>query len=62
METDDADSQPPSPDDPFIEQAAEIVSAYVTCNHVAPGDLPGLIQTVHTSLLLATLLQRRCEQ
>ena len=51
METDDAGSQPPLPDNPFIEPAAEIVSAYVSCNHVAPGDLPGLIQAVHASLL-----------
>src|SRR4051794_11190378 len=33
-----------------IEQAAEIVSAYVSRNHVAPAELPALIQTVHASL------------
>ena len=51
METEGASSQPHHKDNPFVEQAAEIVSAYVTCNHVAPGELPGLIQTVHASLL-----------
>jgi len=33
-----------------IEQAAEIVSAYVSRNHVAPAELPALIQAVYTSL------------
>src|SRR6476619_2761953 len=51
MAPDQAASQPHPQDDPLVEQAAEIVSAYVTCNRVAPGELPGLIQTVHASLL-----------
>uniref|UniRef100_UPI0030136F33 MucR family transcriptional regulator n=1 Tax=Methylobacterium nigriterrae TaxID=3127512 RepID=UPI0030136F33 len=34
----------------FIAQAADIVSAYVSRNHVAPAELPALIQAVHTSL------------
>ncbi len=33
-----------------IEQAAEIVSAYVSRNHVAPTELPALIHAVYTSL------------
>jgi predicted transcriptional regulator len=51
MASDQAGSQPYPQDDALVEQAAEIVSAYVTSNHVAPGELPGLIQTVHASLL-----------
>jgi predicted transcriptional regulator len=50
MASNDADPQPYSQDGPFVEQAAEIVSAYVTCNHVAAGELPGLIRTVHAAL------------
>ena len=42
-------------DDPlqphFIELAADIVSAYVSNNSVAPQDLPGLIGDVHGALL-----------
>ncbi|WP_336490991.1 MucR family transcriptional regulator [Methylobacterium nigriterrae] len=51
MESDDVTSQPQPQDDPLVEQAAQIVSAYVTRNHVAAGELPGLIRAVHTSLL-----------
>ncbi|WP_336487957.1 MucR family transcriptional regulator [Methylobacterium nigriterrae] len=51
MESDDVISQPQPQDSSLIEQAAQIVSAYVTCNHVAAGELPGLIRAVHTSLL-----------
>ncbi|WP_306424529.1 MucR family transcriptional regulator [Methylobacterium oxalidis] len=29
---------------------AEIVSAYLGCNHVRPADLPSLIQSVHATL------------
>jgi len=36
--------------DQTIEQAAEIVSAYVSHNHVAPAELPALIQAVYTAL------------
>ena len=50
MESDDAASQPQPQDDPLVEQAAQIVSAYVTCNHVASGELPGLIRAVHAAL------------
>lgn len=34
----------------LIEMTGEIVAAYVSHNHVAVGDLPGLIASVHTSL------------
>lgn len=36
--------------DNLIELTAEIVSAYVSANPVASGDLPGLINQVHTAL------------
>ncbi|WP_336491291.1 MucR family transcriptional regulator [Methylobacterium nigriterrae] len=51
MESDDDASLPQSQDHPLVEHAAQIVSAYVAHNHVAAGELPGLIQTVHTSFL-----------
>lgn len=35
----------------FIELAADIVSAYVSNNSVAVGDLPSLIGEVHNALL-----------
>ena len=35
----------------YIELAADIVSAYVSNNTVAPGDLPALIRDVHNALL-----------
>ncbi|WP_336493082.1 MucR family transcriptional regulator, partial [Methylobacterium nigriterrae] len=34
----------------MLERAAEIVSAYVSRNHVAPAELPALIQAVYASL------------
>ncbi len=34
----------------LIEITAEVVAAYVTKNHVRPGELPTLISTIHTSL------------
>jgi len=34
----------------FIELTAEIVSAYVSNNSVAAGDIPGLIAQVHSAL------------
>lgn len=34
----------------LVGMAAEIVSAYVSANQVAPQDLPGLIRTVHNAL------------
>ena len=34
----------------FIELTAEIVSAYVSNNTVAAGDIPGLINQVHAAL------------
>ncbi|HVG51031.1 MAG TPA: MucR family transcriptional regulator [Xanthobacteraceae bacterium] len=37
--------------DDFIELTANIVSAYVSNNPVAAGDLPSLISHVHTALL-----------
>lgn len=36
--------------DKLIELAAKVVSAYVSNNSVALGDLPGVIRTVHESL------------
>jgi len=36
--------------DNLIELTAEIVSAYVSANSVASGDLPGLINEVHSAL------------
>ena len=36
--------------DNLIELTAEIVSAYVSANSVASGDLPGLINQVHSAL------------
>lgn len=35
----------------IIEQAAEIVAAYVTHNALSATDVPGLIASVHTALL-----------
>ncbi|MBX9758222.1 MAG: MucR family transcriptional regulator [Beijerinckiaceae bacterium] len=35
----------------YIELAADIVSAYVSNNSVAPADLPALIRDVHSALL-----------
>ena len=35
----------------YIELAADIVSAYVSNNSVAVGDLPGLIGEIHTALM-----------
>ena len=37
--------------DNFIELTADIVSAYVSNNTVAAGDIPGLINQVHGALL-----------
>ncbi|WP_336487348.1 MucR family transcriptional regulator [Methylobacterium nigriterrae] len=37
--------------DQIIEQSADIVAAYVTRNHVAAGELPALIHSVHTALV-----------
>lgn len=34
----------------FIELTTEIVSAYVSKNSVRPGDMPGLLASVHTAL------------
>ena len=51
METEDAASQPHHQDDPLVERAADLVSAYVTRNHVGVGELPGLIHVVHASLV-----------
>ncbi|MES1156195.1 MAG: MucR family transcriptional regulator [Alphaproteobacteria bacterium] len=34
----------------LVEMAADIVSAYVSANPVAPQDLPALIRTVHSVL------------
>lgn len=38
----------------YIELAADIVSAYVSNNSVPSGDLPGLINDVHSALLKVT--------
>lgn len=35
----------------YVAYAAEIVSAYVRNNSVETGDLPGLIRSVHSSLV-----------
>ncbi|KAB1068275.1 MucR family transcriptional regulator [Methylobacterium planeticum] len=40
--------------DHLTDQAADIVAAYVTRNHVSVSELPGLIQTVHTALVALT--------
>lgn len=34
-----------------VELAADIVSAYVSRNHVSVADLPGLLNSVHSSLI-----------
>jgi len=34
----------------IIEMTTDIVSAYLSNNTVSPGDLPGLIQSVHRAL------------
>ena len=39
---------------PYVELAADIVSAYVSNNTVAMQDLPNLIQDVHNALLRIT--------
>ena len=38
----------------YIELAADIVSAYVSNNSIAPSDLPGLISDVHSALRRVT--------
>src|SRR3954466_14732550 len=38
----------PEPD--FVNLSAEIVSAYVSKNHIQPSDIPALIATVHEAL------------
>ena len=38
----------------YIELAADIVSAYVSNNSVAPADLPALISEVHSALKRVT--------
>lgn len=38
----------------FIELTADIVSAYVSNNTVSAGDIPNLINQVHTALLRVT--------
>ncbi|MDZ4690859.1 MucR family transcriptional regulator [Terricaulis sp.] len=35
----------------LVGMAADIVSAFVSANEVAPQDIPGLIRTVHAALL-----------
>lgn len=35
----------------YVELAADIVSAYVSNNSVATGDLPGLIGDIHSALV-----------
>ena len=35
----------------YIELTADIVSAYVSNNSVSAGDIPGLINQVHTALM-----------
>lgn len=35
----------------LVGMAADIVSAFVSANQVAPQDIPGLIRTVHAALL-----------
>lgn len=34
----------------LVDMTADIVSAYVSANQIAPADLPGLIETVFASL------------
>lgn len=34
----------------LAELAGEIVSAYVSNNHIAPADLPALIASVHAAM------------
>ena len=38
----------------YIELTADIVSAYVSNNSVAAGDIPGLINQIHTALMRIT--------
>jgi predicted transcriptional regulator len=51
METDEIPSQEAHE---LTDQAADIVAAYVTRNHVAASELPVLIQTVHAALVALT--------
>ena len=51
METEEIPSQEAGQ---LTVQAADIVAAYVTRNHVAASELPGLIQTVHAALVALT--------
>ncbi|GEP05626.1 MucR family transcriptional regulator [Methylobacterium oxalidis] len=39
-----------SPRIELVELTAEVVSAYIARNHVAAGDIPALIASVHTTL------------
>lgn len=41
----------------FIELTADIVSAYVSNNSVSAGEIPGLINQVHTALLRVSVGQ-----
>lgn len=44
----------PTASSPYVELAADIVSAYVSNNTVAVQDLPNLINEVHNALLRIT--------
>lgn len=44
-----SDNQPQA-DDGLVDLASSIVAAYVSHNHVAPGDVPAVIAIVHQSL------------
>lgn len=36
--------------DDFVQLAAEIAAAYMANNSVAPGDIPGLLKSIHAAL------------
>ncbi|ACA15679.1 transcriptional regulator, MucR family [Methylobacterium sp. 4-46] len=44
------ESKAPAQEGALIEQAADIVSAYVSNNRVTAGELPGLIASLHAAL------------
>ena len=46
----------------LVEVTAEIVEAYVARNTLSPGDVPGLIATVHGSLVALTQPRAKAER
>lgn len=46
----DVSSSPTRSSRELVAQAAQVVSSYVSCNHVIAGDIPALVLKVHATL------------